>query len=167
MNDDIKQLFDLIIWETIKAPFVFISDRWWLLLIIIFILVIVCLRVRNKFNRSKETLEARKLGKLLENYGWKVELEKYDGHKHVDIAITKVKVNIEVDGKHHSFKSKQALRDLARTYHSFKDGYITLRIPNVLVRDNTTIKETVEFINKFLRERDKQLKSVAKVNIKK
>ena len=46
---------------------------------------------------SKSTPEARELGRLLKSYGWKVELEKWDGHKHVDIAITEVKVNIEVD----------------------------------------------------------------------
>ena len=33
------------------------------------------------------TPDAQGLGRFLKNYGWKVELEKWDGHKHIDIAI--------------------------------------------------------------------------------
>lgn len=106
---------------------------------------------------QKSTPEAKKIGKLLREYGWKVELEKWDGHKSIDIAITKVKVNIEVDGKQHNLDPKQALRDLERTYYSFKKGYVTLRIPNVLVRDDRTIEITTRFINKFLKESEEQL----------
>jgi len=108
---------------------------------------------------SKSTPEARELGRLLKSYGWKVELEKWDGHKHVDIAITEVKVNIEVDGSQHNLSPEQARADLMRTYYSFKKGYITLRIPNVLVRDVRTVEETAKFIDKFLRESDRQLET--------
>jgi very-short-patch-repair endonuclease len=117
-------------------------------------------RKRNRLGIGKEsysTPEARELGRLLKNYGWKVELEKWDGHKHIDIAITEAKVNIEVDGKQHNLSPKQALADLERTYYSFKKGYVTLRIPNVLVRDAATIEDTARFIDKFLRESDWQL----------
>lgn len=125
-------------------------------------------RVRNWFyknskypkgNNHQATPEARELGRLLRDYGWKVELEKWDGHKHIDIAITEVKVNIEVDGRQHNLSQNQALADLERTYYSFKKGYVTLRIPNVLVRNFATIKITAEFINKFLEASDSQLEN--------
>jgi len=44
-----------------------------------------------------------------------------------------------------------------RSYYSFIKGYVTLRIPNCLVRDKVTIEKTAKFINKFLRESDDQL----------
>ena len=103
----------------------------------------------NNFGH-KSTPEARELGELLRQYGWKVELEKYDGYKHIDIAIVECKVNIEVDGLQHGYSRKQALADLERTYYSFIKGYVTLRIPNVLVHDYEARKTTAEFINKFL-----------------
>ena len=103
------------------------------------------------------TPEARELGKRLAEYGWKVELEKWDGHKHIDIAIVESKVNIEVDGGQHNYSVHQALADLERTYYSFRKGYVTLRIPNVLVRNSDTIKTTAAFIDKFLRASSDQL----------
>lgn len=114
---------------------------------------------KERQKEIKETPEARELGRLLKGYGWKVELEKWDGHKHIDIAITEAKVNIEVDGSHHNLSPRQALADLMRTYYSFKKGYVTLRIPNVLVRDASAIEHTARFIDKFLRESDRQLET--------
>jgi very-short-patch-repair endonuclease len=111
----------------------------------------------------KPTDEARKLGNLLRNKGWDVKFEKSDGHKHIDIAIVDAKVNIEVDGKHHSLNAEQALADLKRTYYSFKKEFLTLRIPNCLVQDDKTIEKTAEFINKFLRESFEQLEEDVEV----
>lgn len=93
---------------------------------------------------------------LLRKHGWNASLEKCDGFKHIDIAIVEVKVNIEVDGKQHQ-DSRQALADLKRTYYSFKKGYVTLRIPNVLVRNFATRVETAKFIDDFLRESREQI----------
>jgi len=79
-------------------------------------------------------------------------MEKYDGYKHIDIIIQEAKVNIEVDGLHHNYNPSQALADLKRTYFSFLDGYLTLRIPNSLVKDNDTLEETANYIVDFLIE---------------
>ena len=121
---------------------------------------------QNKFsvrtNKPEPTPEAIKLAELLREKGWKVELEKFDGYKHIDIAIVKAKVNIEVDGKHHHGKS-QALRDLKRTFYSWNKDYVTLRIPNILTSDEKTIHETAEYINEFLKKgRTKQLEEEIK-----
>lgn len=111
----------------------------------------------DKFGKAlcrthQPTLEARKLGKKLEQLGnWNVIFEYYDGHKSVDLRLPGPKVDIEVDGLQHSITKQQALSDIKRTYYSYKnDGFITLHIPNILVRDDETIDEAAIFINDFL-----------------
>jgi len=108
------------------------------------------------------TPEARKIGFLLKKAGWRIEFEKFDGYKSIDIAIVEARVNIEVDGSHHNLDEKQALADLKRTFYSFKKGFLTLRIPNSLLRDDYTIKETADFINEFLNESIDQLEEDGK-----
>ncbi len=105
--------------------------------------------------KRKSTPEARKLYYALSSRGVPVELEKWDGHKHIDIAITHAKVNIEVDGAQHNFSYKQALSDLKRTYHSFRKGFLTLRVPNSLIKNH--FEETVDCIVDFLNESRSQL----------
>src|SRR6187431_1462495 len=41
--------------------------------------------------------------------GVPAQLEKLDGFKSIDIAVPSVKVNIEVDGRHHTYDGRQAL----------------------------------------------------------
>ena len=104
-----------------------------------------------QYNRKPEpTPEARRLGELLKSMGYNVEFEKYDGFKHIDIAIVNKKVNIEVDGSQHH-GTKQALRDLKRTFYSWDKNFVTLRIPNSLTKDDT-IEETARYIDKFLKK---------------
>lgn len=109
---------------------------------------------------STSTLEAVQLYFALKERGVPAELEKYDGFKHIDIAITKAKVNIEVDGGHHNYNNRQALSDLKRTYHSFLKGYLTLRIPNSLVREH--LEETADYLTDFLVENRERLKPAHK-----
>lgn len=101
---------------------------------------------------DQPTQEARKLGKKLEQIGnWKVIYEGYDGHKYVDLSIPGANVDIEVDGLQHTTTKEQALSDIKRTYYSYKGGFITLHVPNILVRDDATIEEAARFINDFLK----------------
>ncbi len=113
--------------------------------------------LKNKHEKRKanSTPEAQKLFNILIKMGFKAQLEKWDGYKHIDIAIPDKRVNIEVDGKYHQSK-KQALADLKRTYHSFKKEYVTLRIPNQLVQEDTVF-ETASYIKEFLNESEAQL----------
>lgn len=117
---------------------------------------------RNYFKslckEHQPTDKARILGNALIKRGWFIKFQQSDGHKHIDIAVLKARTNIEVDGCHHNLNKKQALADLQRTYYSFKKGFLTLRIPNSLLKDNKTIKETVKFIDKFLKENKKSIK---------
>jgi very-short-patch-repair endonuclease len=114
----------------------------------------VNLRNKHEKRKRKSTPEAQKLYEILVKNGFNAKLELWDGFKHIDIAIPDYKVNIEVDGKQHQSQG-QALADLKRTYHSFKKGYVTIRVPNKLVQEN--IFETASYIMKFLKESESQL----------
>ncbi len=126
-------------------------------------LCLVCQKKVGMGSRRKEprkpepTPQQKKLAEYLKKFEWKVELEKWDGYKHIDIAIVDAKVNIEVDGPQHNADPKQALADLKRTFYSFKKGYVTLRIPNCLTQNEKTIKETADYIHEFLEESKIQL----------
>ena len=106
---------------------------------------------------KQPTLEAKDLHQALIDEGVPAELEKWDGHKHIDIAIVESRINIEVDGEHHNHDSRQALKDLKRTYHSFKKGYFTIRIPNSLIREE--FHETVDWILDIIEEQNNKLNS--------
>ncbi|MCH7770691.1 MAG: hypothetical protein IIA49_06700 [Bacteroidetes bacterium] len=93
----------------------------------------------------------------LTELGWDVESESDDGYKHVDLAISEAQMDIEVDGQHHNTNAKQALADIKRTYHSFRTGVFTLRIPNTLVNDQERLVETAKYLDKLLNERVEQL----------
>ena len=73
-----------------------------------------------KFKSQKATPLAVELYKKLKLRGVPAELEKWDGHKTIDIAVTDAKVNIEVDGGQHNFNANQALADLKRTLFAFR-----------------------------------------------
>jgi len=126
---------------------------------------VLCMGCQEKYNSKKEsyqkkkeksTPEAIKLYDALIKMGFEAQLEKNDGHKRIDIAIPKYKVNIEVDGMQHQYDEKQALADLKRTFYSFKKGYVTLRIPNKLIQEKAY--ETAGYIKKFIEASAEQLK---------
>ncbi|MCP4976653.1 MAG: hypothetical protein GY931_10865 [Maribacter sp.] len=98
-----------------------------------------------KLIRTNETpVEAVQLYYGLKEAGVKGMLEWWDGKKSVDIAISRVKLNIEIDAEYHMLTHEQAINDLERTMHSFKNGFTTIRIPHVLIKNY--LKETVNNI---------------------
>jgi very-short-patch-repair endonuclease len=117
----------------------------------------LCLACQEEFKEKsqKSTKDALDLYLALRRRGVPAELEKWDGHKTIDIAVTEARVNIEVDGMQHNFNPQQALADLKRTFFAFKKGYLTLRIPNSLVRCH--LEQTADFITEFLMESVEQL----------
>ncbi len=102
--------------------------------------------LQNKIEET--TQETINLYFSLRMRGVPAALEKFDGHKTIDIAVVDAKVNIEVDGPQHNLNPKQAFSDLQRTFFAFKKGFFTLRIPNSLVRDN--LQETADYITDLL-----------------
>ena len=80
------------------------------------------------------TKEATALKDALEKQGVRVLVEVDDGYKHIDLAIPRAKLNIEVDGIHHLTNPHQIIADLNRGYYSSKKGFNTMHIPNEMVR---------------------------------
>jgi len=80
------------------------------------------------------TREALSLKEALEKQGVVVYKELDDGYKHIDLALPKAKINIEVDGIQHLTNPSQILTDLKRGYYSHKNGYDTMHIPNEMIR---------------------------------
>ncbi len=109
-------------------------------------------------NCQNSTPEARKLADALNKLGWDAVLEKPVSRMHIDISVKKAKVNIEVDGTQHSLDLKQAMQDLKRTCFTFNRFWITLRVPNSIVRNKEAFDEAVGYIHKFLSENVRQLK---------
>ena len=98
--------------------------------------------------KTQATPEARKLFFALKKRKVPAQLEKWDGHKTIDIAIPEARINIEVDGAQHHYSNKQALADLWRTFYSFRKGYVTIRIPNRLIKER--LEETADAITRLL-----------------
>ena len=103
-----------------------------------------------KLSSQKTTPLALALFIELKKRGVPAQLEKWNGDKTFDISIEDAKVNIEVDAGQQSFSADQAMRNLLGTLVAFKKGYLTLRIPNSLVKYN--LPHTADLITEFLME---------------
>jgi len=97
------------------------------------------------------TKEARSLYRILKEKGIECWLENWDGHKHSDICIPKVKIYIEVDGMSHYTSSKQIITDFKRDHYSDDAGYDTIRIPNEILMYN--LNKIADAIAKVVKER--------------
>jgi very-short-patch-repair endonuclease len=73
------------------------------------------------------------LKRELEKLGITVRQEQFDGFKHIELALPKAKLNIEVDGMHHLTNPEQIIADLNRQYHSSKLGFATIHISNEII----------------------------------
>ena len=101
-------------------------------------------RMEKLINQNGTPLEAIQLYYGLKEEGINAMLEWWDGKKSVDIAISRVKLNIEIDCEYHMMTHEQAINDLEEAMHSFKNGFTTIRIPHVLIKHY--LKETVHNI---------------------
>lgn len=87
-----------------------------------------------KINKSfVPTKHVRLLIDALQQRGIHCIAEYADGHKHVDIAILKAKLFIEVDGLQHFTSPDQILRDFRRDHYSDGDDFSTIHIPNIVI----------------------------------
>ena len=89
-------------------------------------------------------IEAIHLFYALKSTGVHPMLEWWDGKKSVDIAISRVKLNIEIDKNDNMITHEQAINDLEEAMHSFKNGFTTIRIPHLAIK--YYLDETVENI---------------------
>ncbi|RJQ16882.1 DUF559 domain-containing protein [Candidatus Woesearchaeota archaeon] len=107
--------------------------------------------------RNKATSRAIKLNDALRKKGIGTMLECPDGHKRVDIRIWKYKLDLEVDGVQHNTSDVQALKDLQRTCGSLEKGFVTVRVPNVLV--DKQLDKCIDIILKIIETRQKERKT--------
>jgi very-short-patch-repair endonuclease len=80
-----------------------------------------------KLKSTKETLA---LAEALRKRGIEVELEHWDGHKHIDIFVPSIKLYIEVDGIRHDISAIQIAADFKRDHYSNKGQFYTKRFSN-------------------------------------
>lgn len=76
--------------------------------------------------------------------GVKPTLEWWDGKKFVDLSISRVKLNIEIDTEYQTISHEQAIKDLEEAMYSFKNGFTTIRIPHMVIK--YYLQETVSNI---------------------
>ena len=101
-------------------------------------------RMERLVEKNNTPMEAIQLYYGLKEVGVQAMLEWWDGKKSVDIAISRVKLNIEIDVEYHMLTHEQSMNDLEEAMHSFKNGFTTIRIPHILIRHY--LKETVHNI---------------------
>ena len=101
-------------------------------------------RLEKLIRQSQMPREAVMLYYGLKEAGVKPMLAWWDGKKTVDLAISRVKLNIEIDQGYESLSHQEAMNDLEETMHSFRNGFTTIRIPHFLIRNH--LAETVSNI---------------------
>jgi len=116
----------------------------------------LCREHQAWIRNHQATEEAIELYFLLKKNKVPAVLEKHDDNKIADIVIEKAKVHIAVDDRHNNYDHNRALDNLKKTFHSFKKGYVTLRIPNALIQSKA--EETANYISEFLALKQQQKK---------
>ena len=101
-------------------------------------------RMEKLIRRNGTPLEAVQLYYGLKAAGVNPMLEWWDGKKSIDIAISRVKLNIEIDTEYQMLSYEQAMNELEETMHSYKNGFTTIRIPHILIKHY--LQETVSNI---------------------
>ena len=78
----------------------------------------------------------RRLYEALKQRGITCEYEAFDGFKHVDIAIPRARIYIEIDAVSHTTNPEQLNTDLWEDEYSSKDGYKTIHYSNKQIAEN-------------------------------
>jgi len=93
----------------------------------------LCLTHQREKRASPHAL---KLYEALKKRGVDCELESFDGYKHFDISIKPAKLNIGIDGEHHSLDPEQLHLDLVRDEDALKKGFAIKRYTLKEIDDN-------------------------------
>jgi len=117
------------------------------------LLNLAALKIMSK--HKKPTEEAKMLRDALKKRGVLVYIELYDGFKHVDLALPKARLDVEVDGIQHLTDPHQIVADLARGHYSHKDGYDTMHIMNETLHKH--IEKIADALAEASKIRDKKL----------
>ncbi|GLU44637.1 hypothetical protein [Allomuricauda sp. NBRC 101325] len=90
--------------------------------------------IKKVILQNDTSVEAIQLFYALKEAGAHPMLEWWDGKRSVDIAISRVKLNIEIDKDYNMITHEQAISDLEDAMHSFKNGFTTIRIPHLAIK---------------------------------
>ena len=91
-------------------------------------------RIEKLIKSNNTSLAAVQLYYGLKAVGESPMLEWWNGNKFVDLAFSRVKLNIEIDDQYDKLTDQQAINHLEEVMHSFKNGFTTIRIPHTLVK---------------------------------
>lgn len=100
------------------------------------------------------TKSVKPLADALHKRGIECKLEHSDGHKHVDIAILKSRIFIEVDGSQHVDNAEQIMRDFKRDHFSDGDDFSTLHVSNLLLNNQDELEKIANAIADVARRRE-------------
>ena len=105
-------------------------------------------RIELLIKKHDTPLEAIQLYYALKEAGVSSMLEWWNGKKSIDIAISRVKLNIEIDSEYDKLTEHEAINNLEEAMHSFKNGFTTIRIPHIVVRYylNDTVNNIIGII---------------------
>jgi len=106
--------------------------------------------IQKVIRENGTPIEAIKLFYALRESGANPMLEWWDGQKSIDIAISRVKLNIEIDTHDHMITDEQVLIDLDEGMYSFNNGFTTIRIPHTQV--TTGLKQLVTSILRIIKD---------------
>ena len=101
-------------------------------------------RMERLVKSQNAPAEAIILYYALKKAGVKAMLAWWDGKRTVDLAISRVRLNIEIDRGEESLSYEQVIAELGQAMHAYHDGFTTLWLPHYLVK--TDLKVTVESI---------------------
>jgi len=99
------------------------------------------IRVMKQNNTPKQAVA---LYYALKDAGVNPMLEWWDGSRSVDIAISRVKLNIDIGTDYELMTHQQALEELEQTMYSFQNGFTNIRIPHILVKHY--LDDTVNYV---------------------
>lgn len=101
-------------------------------------------RMERLLAKSKLPVEAVMLYYGLRQAGIRPMLAWWDGKKTVDLAISRVRLNIEIDRESEPLTYQQAMHELEGYLYWVDNGFTNIRIPNCLIRNE--LGETVDGI---------------------
>lgn len=92
-------------------------------------------RVYKVTKPNRTSKEAVQLYYRLKKCNLNPTLEWWDGKRSIDISISRVKLNIDIDTKYDKITEAKAISDLEETMHSFKNGFTSIKIPSILITE--------------------------------
>ena len=112
-------------------------------------------KLRKTNNTTKEAIQ---LYYGLKEQGVQPMLEWWNGIKHIDIALSRVRLNIHIDTDYENITHEQAMNELENTMHFFDNGFNSVRIPSFLIREH--FQETIDYILRIMLELKARVKII-------